>query len=64
MTVPQRSPMSTIRVLPRTPKADFGCIAGFAGSAAYVASKHGVVGLTRAAAKEVGDRNIRVNAGK
>jgi len=29
---------------------------------AYGASKHGVVGLTRAAAKEVGDREIRVNA--
>jgi NAD(P)-dependent dehydrogenase (short-subunit alcohol dehydrogenase family) len=30
-------------------------------SAAYVASKHAVVGLTRSAAKELGDRNIRVN---
>jgi NAD(P)-dependent dehydrogenase (short-subunit alcohol dehydrogenase family) len=30
-------------------------------SAAYVASKHAVVGLTRAAAKELGERNIRVN---
>lgn len=30
-------------------------------SAAYVASKHAVVGLTRAAAKELGARKIRVN---
>lgn len=30
--------------------------------AAYGASKHGVVGLTKAAAKENGDREIRVNA--
>lgn len=30
--------------------------------AAYGASKHGVVGLTRAAAKENGEREIRVNA--
>jgi NAD(P)-dependent dehydrogenase (short-subunit alcohol dehydrogenase family) len=30
--------------------------------AAYGASKHGVIGLTRAAAKENGDREIRVNA--
>jgi NAD(P)-dependent dehydrogenase (short-subunit alcohol dehydrogenase family) len=35
---------------------------GFAKHGAYVASKHGVVGLTRVAAKEVGGRNIRVNA--
>lgn len=28
----------------------------------YGASKHGVLGLTRAAAKEYGDRNIRVNS--
>lgn len=34
---------------------------GSKNSAAYVASKHAVVGLTRAAAKELGDRNIRVN---
>lgn len=31
-------------------------------SAAYAVSKHGVVGLTRSAAKEVGNNNIRVNA--
>lgn len=34
---------------------------GSPGCAAYVASKHAVVGLTRAAAKELGKRNIRVN---
>ena len=39
-------------------------IAGLMGkefNAAYTASKHGVVGLTRAAAKEVGVKGIRVN---
>jgi NAD(P)-dependent dehydrogenase (short-subunit alcohol dehydrogenase family) len=30
-------------------------------SIGYVASKHAVVGMTRAAAKELGERNIRVN---
>jgi len=37
-------------------------IMGFALHGAYSASKHGVVGLTRSASKEVGHRNIRVNA--
>jgi NAD(P)-dependent dehydrogenase (short-subunit alcohol dehydrogenase family) len=34
---------------------------GFAQVSAYVAAKHGQVGLMRAAAKEVSDRRIRVN---
>lgn len=34
---------------------------GAVGTAAYSASKHGVVGLTRSAAKEVGKKGIRVN---
>jgi NAD(P)-dependent dehydrogenase (short-subunit alcohol dehydrogenase family) len=36
-------------------------IMGAAGSASYSASKHGVVGLTRSAAKEVGPKGVRVN---
>jgi len=35
---------------------------GFAGAAAYVSSKHGLVGLTRTAALEFGKHGIRVNA--
>ena len=35
---------------------------GFAKHAAYAASKHGVLGLVRSAAKEVGERAVRVNA--
>lgn len=35
---------------------------GRAKNAAYTASKHGVVGLTRTAAKDMGYKGIRVNA--
>jgi len=35
---------------------------GFPGMAAYVAAKHGVIGLTRTAALEFGHRGIRINA--
>ncbi|EXJ57676.1 uncharacterized protein A1O5_12466 [Cladophialophora psammophila CBS 110553] len=37
-------------------------VRGYVNNAPYVASKHGVVGLTRPAAKECGARGIRVNA--
>ncbi|CAK7203906.1 hypothetical protein SEUCBS139899_006656 [Sporothrix eucalyptigena] len=37
-------------------------VIGFAKNAAYTATKHAVIGMTRSAAKEVGDRGIRVNA--
>ena len=40
-------------------------IAGLQGrskNAAYTASKHGVVGLTRTAAKDMGPKGFRINA--
>jgi NAD(P)-dependent dehydrogenase (short-subunit alcohol dehydrogenase family) len=41
--------------------ASIAGLMGRANNAAYAASKHGVVGLTRSAAKEEGNRGVRVN---
>ncbi|OCL11423.1 NAD(P)-binding protein, partial [Glonium stellatum] len=41
--------------------ASIAGLGGFPKNAAYTVSKHGVIGLTKTAAKEVGDRQIRVN---
>jgi len=42
--------------------ASLSALHGVAGQAAYAAAKAGILGLTRALAREVGKRNIRVNA--
>ena len=41
--------------------ASIAGLEGIANNAAYAASKHGVIGLSRSAAKETGSQGIRVN---
>jgi NAD(P)-dependent dehydrogenase (short-subunit alcohol dehydrogenase family) len=42
--------------------ASISSLVGIGSDAAYIASKHGVLGLTRAAARECGNGGVRVNA--
>ncbi len=42
--------------------SSLSAVAGVAGQTAYAASKAGLLGMTRSLAREVGKRNIRVNA--
>ena len=42
--------------------SSLSAVSGLAGQTAYAASKAGILGLTRALAREVGKRGVRVNA--
>lgn len=56
------SGVSPCREISWMDRADRFLLAGFANHGAYDASKHAVIGLTRAAALENGHREVRVNA--